>query len=106
MSQYQAFSVELKDKIAHVVINRPEKINAMNADFWSEIIQIFRWADDTDAVRAVVISGAGKHFSAGIDLAMLAQAGSQQGTDVGRNAEKLRRKIRSEEHTSELQSRE
>jgi enoyl-CoA hydratase len=93
MSQYQAFCVELKDKVAHVVINRPEKINAMNADFWSEIIQIFRWADDTDAVRAVVISGAGKHFSSGIDLMMLAQAGSQQGTDVGRNAEKLRRTI-------------
>jgi enoyl-CoA hydratase len=93
VSDYQAFSVELADKIAHVVINRPEKINAMNADFWTEIIQIFRWIDATDEVRVVVLSGAGKHFSSGIDLMMLAQLGSQMGPDVGRNADKLRRKI-------------
>lgn len=93
MSDYKAFNVELADKVAHVVINRPEKINAMNADFWSEIIDIFRWIEDTDQVRAVVISGAGKHFSSGIDLMMLASLGSKMGPDVGRNAQMLRRKI-------------
>ena len=31
MSDYQAFKVELNDSIAHVIINRPEKVNAMNA---------------------------------------------------------------------------
>ncbi|MCQ4326084.1 enoyl-CoA hydratase [Stutzerimonas stutzeri] len=93
MTEYQAFRVELADKIARVVINRPEKINAMNADFWSEIIDIFDWIDATDAVRVVVLSGAGQHFSSGIDLQLLAQAGSQLGSDVGRNAEQLRRKI-------------
>lgn len=93
MSDYKAFNVVLADKVAQVVINRPEKINAMSADFWSEIIDIFRWVDNTDAVRVVVLSGAGKHFSSGIDLMMLAQLGSQMGPDVGRNAEKLRRKI-------------
>jgi enoyl-CoA hydratase len=93
VSDYKAFNVELADKVAHVVINRPEKINAMNADFWREIIDIFRWIEDTDQVRAVVISGAGKHFSSGIDLMMLAQLGSKMGPDVGRNAQMLRRKI-------------
>ena len=93
VSDYKAFRVELADKIAHVAINRPDKINAMNADFWSEIIEIFNWIEATDEVRAVVISGVGKHFSSGIDLMMLAQAGNQQGRDVGRNAEKLRRMI-------------
>ncbi len=93
MSEYKAFHVEQLDKIAHVQINRPDKINAMNSDFWTEIIEIFRWIDDTDSVRAVVISGAGKHFSSGIDLSLLAQAASQLGKDVGRNAEALRRTI-------------
>jgi enoyl-CoA hydratase len=68
MSQYTAFTVELVDKIAHVQINRPEKINSMNAAFWSEIVEIIQWVDDTDEVRVVVLSGAGKHFSSGIDL--------------------------------------
>jgi len=41
----------------------------------------------------VVLSGAGPHFSSGIDLQLLAQVGAQLGKDVGRNAEQLRRKI-------------
>ncbi|MBT8766633.1 crotonase/enoyl-CoA hydratase family protein [Metapseudomonas boanensis] len=93
MSDYKAFRVELADKIAHVEINRPEKINAMNADFWSEIVDIFRWIEDNDEVRVVVLSGAGKHFSSGIDLMLLASVGSQLGPDAGRNARTLRRKI-------------
>ena len=93
MSEYQAFHVELVDNIAHVRINRPEKINSMNAAFWSEIIEIFQWIEDTDALRVVVISGNGKHFSSGIDLMMLASVANELGKDVGRNARLLRRKI-------------
>jgi len=93
VNEYKAFRVELADKVAQVVIDRPEKINAMNADFWAEIIDVFRWVDDTDEVRVVVLSGAGPHFSSGIDLQLLAQVGAQLGKDVGRNAEQLWRKI-------------
>ncbi|MGK9063917.1 crotonase/enoyl-CoA hydratase family protein [Stutzerimonas chloritidismutans] len=93
MTQYQAFHVELKDRIAHVAINRPEKINAMNAAFWSEISEIFHWIDETDEVRVVILSGNGQHFSAGIDLQLLAEAATQLGDDIGRNAERLRRQI-------------
>nr|WP_232251949.1 crotonase/enoyl-CoA hydratase family protein [Pseudomonas putida] len=93
VTEYSAFKVELTDNIAHVQINRPEKVNAMNAAFWEEIIAIFQWIDYTDAVRAVVISGAGKHFSAGIDLMMLASLAGQMGKDVGRNARFLRSTI-------------
>lgn len=93
MTEYSAFKVELTDSIAHVQINRPEKVNAMNAAFWEEITDIFQWVDDTDAVRVVVISGAGKHFSAGIDLMMLASLAGQMGKDVGRNARFLRSTI-------------
>ena len=93
VTEYQAFRVELKGGIAHVAINRPDKVNAMNAAFWREIVEIFRWIDDTDEVRVVVLAGEGKHFSAGIDLQLLAEAASQLGADVGRNAERLRRQI-------------
>ncbi len=93
MTDYSAFKVELNDKVAHVQINRPEKINAMNAEFWSEIRDIFAWVEDTAEVRVVVLSGAGKHFSSGIDLMLLAQVGAQLGQEVGRNARTLKRKI-------------
>ena len=68
-------------------------ISVQNAAFWQEIIEIFRWVDDTDDVRVVVLSGAGKHFSAGIDLMLLASVANEMGKDVGRNARLLRRKI-------------
>jgi enoyl-CoA hydratase len=90
---YTAFTVDLTDHIAHVQINRPDKINAMNAAFWTEIIEIFQWADSNDEVRVVVLSGAGKHFSSGIDLLMLASVANELGKDIGRNARLLRRKI-------------
>src|SRR5690606_29895528 len=90
---YQAFVVEVNEHIAHVQINRPDKVNAMDAAFWSEIIEIFQWIDDTDDVRVVVLSGAGKHFSSGIDLMMLASLANELGKDVGRNARTLRRTI-------------
>jgi enoyl-CoA hydratase len=93
VSDYSAFKVELTDHIAHVQINRPEKINAMNAAFWSEIIEIFAWVENTDDVRVVVLSGAGKHFSSGIDLSLLASVANEMGKDIGRNARLLRRKI-------------
>lgn len=93
MTHYTAFNVELTDSIAHVQINRPEKVNAMNAAFWDELPAIFQWIDDTEAVRVVVISGAGQHFSSGIDLTLLASLANQMGQDVGRNARLLRRTI-------------
>lgn len=93
MSEYKSLLVEHNGKIAHVQLNRPEKMNAMNAAFWEEIVEVFEWVDMTDSVRVVVISGAGGHFSAGIDLMMLAGAASNMGSDTGRNAEQIRRNI-------------
>ncbi|CAI8872224.1 Enoyl-CoA hydratase/isomerase protein [Pseudomonas syringae pv. tomato] len=94
VSDYQSFRFELADSVAHVQINRPEKLNAMNDAFWTEILEIFDWIERNDEVRVVVLSGAGKHFSSGIDLALLASVASQMGKDPGRNARLLRRKIR------------
>lgn len=46
--------------VMHVQINRPAKVNAMNAKFWTEFRECFeRVAEDTD-VRAVVVSGKGE----------------------------------------------
>lgn len=93
MPDYQAFRVETIGHVAHVQIARPDHANAMNAAFWRELVEIFQWIDESDAIRVVVLSGAGRHFSAGMDLALLADIGSGLGENVGRNAQTLRRKI-------------
>ncbi|HXQ84372.1 MAG TPA: enoyl-CoA hydratase-related protein, partial [Xanthobacteraceae bacterium] len=68
---YQTLAVSLADGVANVVLNRPDKSNAMNRQMWDDIRDAFRKLDETPEARVAVLSGAGKHFNAGIDLAML-----------------------------------
>lgn len=99
MPDYKTLLVEQVGKVAHIQINRPEKINAMNRDFWLEMVDVFNWVDETPEVRCAVISGAGKHFSAGIDLQMLAEAASGMDKDIGRKAEAIRRSVLKLQHS-------
>lgn len=80
--------------VLHVQLNRPEKRNAMNRAFWREMVDCFnKIAQDADC-RAVVISGAGKLFTAGIDLMDLASDFFQpRGDDVARSSWHLRNLI-------------
>ena len=69
---YTTLDVQLADQVATVILNRPDKANAMEEAMWHEIRQAMQWADSTPEVRCVVIQAKGKHFTAGIDLGMLA----------------------------------
>jgi len=61
------------DGVGHIVLARPEKHNAITPDMARELGAICREVDTNDAIRAVVISGAGERsFSAGSDLNILA----------------------------------
>ena len=57
------------DGTALVTINRPDKLNAMNHAFFDELPELMRSLDQDDDVRAMVLTGAGKAFSAGGDIA-------------------------------------
>lgn len=65
------FTLDITDKIAHVAFDRPEKSNAVTAEGWREMRQIFEEMNDNTAVRVVVLSGRGKNFCSGIDLSLL-----------------------------------
>ncbi len=66
--KYKVFDVERKGTIAWVFMNRPDKLNACGPDFWKEIIEVMAEIDDDDEIRAVILAGRGKCFTAGIDL--------------------------------------
>ena len=92
--EFQTLKVALTDQVASIELNRPERANAMELRMWTELRDAMRWLDETAAARVGVISGAGKHFTAGIDLGMLAGMRSQIRDDCdGRAREKLRRVI-------------
>ena len=90
---YQTLAVSLADGVANVVLNRPDKSNAMNRQMWDDIRDVFRKLDETPEARVVVLSGAGKHFNAGIDLAMLSQITEADGGRAAHQREELRRVI-------------
>ena len=91
---FNTLTITLSDHIAEVCLDRPDKSNAMNAAMWQEIRQAFEWVDDTPEARVAILSGAGKNFCAGIDLAMLGSIQQQiANPDGARSREALRRLI-------------
>lgn len=70
---YRSFALETADKIAHLRLNRPEKFNAMDGMFWQELDTILEQLQRDAPARALVISSSGKHFCAGMDLAVFEQ---------------------------------
>jgi enoyl-CoA hydratase len=62
------FDVEVTEKVAHIRLNRPDDLNSMVREFWTELPEIVRGLDARGDVRAIVVSSTGRHFSAGMDL--------------------------------------
>jgi enoyl-CoA hydratase len=88
---YQHFKVDIADHIAQVALNRPEKSNALHMEAWIEMHTIFDKLSTTDEVRAIVLTGEGKHFCAGIDLELLMSVAKfQEIACAGRRSEKIR----------------
>src|SRR2546429_9763594 len=65
---------EKKGAIAYVTLNRPKVMNALSHATWEDLKAAFEDAQDDDAVRGVILTGAGdKAFIAGADISELAQ---------------------------------
>jgi len=66
--QLQTVNVSVADGTARVELNRPEALNAWNAQFGEDLLAALRGVTEDEAVRAVVLTGAGRAFSSGADL--------------------------------------
>ena len=70
---------EVRGGIAHITLNRPQVLNALNTPTWGELRIAFEAARDDDDVHSVILTGAGdKAFIAGADIAELAKIGAVQ----------------------------
>ncbi|KAG0374376.1 MAG: ClpP/crotonase-like domain-containing protein [Linnemannia gamsii] len=54
--------------VAHVELNRPKKLNAINDAMWADIGAVFNQLRDDEDVRSIVLSGSGRCFTSGLDL--------------------------------------
>ena len=68
MPEFDTLHLDLSDHVLTITLNRPDKLNAFNATMMAELIRAFDIADADDAVRAVIVTGAGRAFCAGADL--------------------------------------
>ena len=71
---YEHIGCELADGILQVTLNRPDKLNAYTAIMGAELADAFNRADADDAVRVVLVTGAGRAFCAGADISAGADA--------------------------------
>ena len=65
---YETIKYEVAEQILTITLNRPDKLNAFNAQMQAELIAAFDAADKDDDVRAIIVTGAGRGFCAGADL--------------------------------------
>lgn len=86
---FQTIALAVADGIATITLNRPDKLNAFNARMRDELIAAFDATDADDAVRAVIVTGAGRAFCAGADL-----SGGGQTFDYAARNEAAREELR------------
>lgn len=65
---YKTINYDIDESILTITLNRPENMNAFTVEMANELINAFNTASHDDGVRAIVVTGAGKAFCAGMDL--------------------------------------
>ncbi len=75
-------AITLKDGVADVRLTRGDKMNALDPAMFAAIIAAIDWLGRNAAVRAVVLSGEGRAFCAGLDMASMASGGASAGQDL------------------------
>ena len=81
--------VEKKGHIASVIMNNPDKLNAMTFDFFLNMVEVFNDIDKDPEIRAAIIKGEGRCFTAGIDIMSLAGLVESKGADSRENLRKI-----------------
>ncbi|TCP39124.1 enoyl-CoA hydratase [Rhodovulum marinum] len=65
---YKTLIVEIEDHVALIRLNRPDALNALNAELMGELADAVSQADANDKVRVIVLTGSEKAFAAGADV--------------------------------------
>jgi enoyl-CoA hydratase len=87
---FENILLEIDGAVATVTLNRPTVLNALNTSLLAELTQALSELDREDAVRAVIVTGAGKAFAAGADIGELnAIANAVEGAEKARSGQRI-----------------
>lgn len=85
MANFEHLQLERRDDgIAIVTVDRPDQLNALNAEVLTELHSACDQFRDDDSLRAVIITGTGRAFVAGADIAAMKDMSAGQADDFGR----------------------
>jgi len=76
MAKEQTVLIDVHDAVATITLNRPTSLNAMSEGLVAGLISALSQAESDESVHAIVLTGAGKAFCAGVDLKELSKGGS------------------------------
>jgi enoyl-CoA hydratase len=93
MANYENLLFEVKDGLAFVTVNRPNAMNALNTKLLSELGAVFSRIDEAEEVRAVVLTGAGKAFVAGADIAQMRDLTVAEGREMMKKGQRVMESI-------------
>ncbi|MCD4725635.1 MAG: enoyl-CoA hydratase/isomerase family protein, partial [Bacteroidales bacterium] len=82
--ELQILKVVISEQIALVTISRPEALNALNTRFFNEMDQVVAEINANPDVRVMIITGEGKAFVAGADIAEMVDKTQEEGSDFSR----------------------
>jgi enoyl-CoA hydratase len=85
----EVLAIERDDHVGTVWLDRPEKRNAMNEDFWRDLPRAMAALGDDPEIRAIVLAARGKSFCVGLDLAASQSLGQDGPTHASRAAANL-----------------
>ncbi len=87
---YNNIIIEEEDKIGRIIINRPEKLNALNKETIAELHDAFDELDQDEDIRVIIITGSGeKAFVAGADISEFADFDEKEGAELSRKGQEL-----------------
>lgn len=94
MSDYQNLTVETADRIATLTVNRPDKLNALNAETIRELGEAVAALNGDDGIGGVIVTGSGaKAFVAGADISELVKMSPVDGIETSRLGQRVFRSI-------------
>ncbi|WP_303857390.1 enoyl-CoA hydratase-related protein [Aminicella lysinilytica] len=76
---YENIKYEVKEDIGYITINRPKAMNALNMDVLNELSEALAEIEADDKVKAVIVTGEGKAFVAGADIAQMSKLNAIEG---------------------------
>ncbi|MCF8229035.1 MAG: enoyl-CoA hydratase/isomerase family protein [Bacteroidales bacterium] len=86
---YEILKIEFTGEIAQVKIDRPKALNALNTRFFQEMAEAVKEVSGNDKIKVMIITGEGKAFVAGADIAEMVDKDQQAGSEFSRLGQKV-----------------